>query len=259
MKLGTKKRQNVAFIRPKEKMSKKYRWGMVIDLDKCTGCQSCVVACKQENNVPFSNPEQASKGRTISWLKVLSVVVGEFPDIRMRNLPLLCMHCQNPPCVKVCPVEATFLGEEGIVGQIYNRCIGCRYCMNGCPYSIKFFNWFEPDVPQDLKNAFNPDVSARPKGVVEKCTFCHHRMQKAKEAADKEKRDVQDGDYVPSCVQSCPAGAMTFGNLLDKDSAVSKLANGPRAFRLMEELGTEPHIFYLSEGDWLEKKTEFPR
>ncbi len=249
----------MAFIRPKEKMSKKHRWGMVIDLDKCTGCQACVVACKQENNVPFSNPDQAEKGRTISWLKVLSIYVGEYPDMRMRNLPLLCMHCQNPPCVKVCPVEATFLGEEGIVGQIYNRCIGCRYCMNACPYSIKFFNWFKPDFPEEMQNALNPDVSVRPKGVVEKCTFCHHRLQIAKEKAGKEKRELQEGDYVPACVQSCPAGAMTFGNLLDKDSAVSKLVNGPRAFRLMEELGTETDVYYLSEGDWLEKKTEFPR
>lgn len=232
---------------------------MVIDLDKCTGCMACAVACKQENNVPSSSPEQAEMGRMISWLKVLAVYAGEFPDIRVRYLPVPCMHCQNPPCVKVCPVEATFLGEEGIVGQIYDRCIGCRYCMNGCPYSIKFFNWYKPEIPESMKNAFNPDVTVREKGVVEKCTFCHHRLQKASEKAGKEKRELQEGDYVPACVEACPAKAMTFGNLLDPNHTVYKLVNGPRAFRLKEELGTEPHVYYLSEGDWLEKKTEFPR
>jgi molybdopterin-containing oxidoreductase family iron-sulfur binding subunit len=223
---------------------------MAIDLDKCTGCQACVVACKVENNVPFATPEEAAMGRTISWMEVLTTFEGEYPNLRARYLPRPCMHCQNPPCTKVCPVVATYKNPEGLVAQIYPRCIGCRYCTNNCPYTVKYFNWSRPEWPQEMENYLSPDVSIRPKGVVEKCTFCHQRLQRASEEARVEGRELREGDYVPACVESCPSEAMYFGNLDDPDSTVARLVESARAFHLMEELGTEPHVYYLREGQW---------
>lgn len=226
------------------------KWGMVIDLDRCTGCQACVVACKAENNIPFSDPRQSALGRTISWIEVLITVDGEYPRIKTRFIPRPCMQCENPPCTKVCPVSATYKNEEGLVAQVYARCIGCRYCTNACPYTAKYFNWFEPSWPDEMKKCLNPDVSSRPKGVVEKCTFCHHRLQKAREQARAEKRDLREGDYVPACVQTCPAEAMFFGDLNNPASTVARLAASSRAFRLLEDLGTDPKVIYLTEGEW---------
>jgi len=224
------------------------RWGMVIDLDRCTGCQACVVACKQENNVPFSTPEEAEMGRMIAWVQVLPTVEGEYPDVKMRFMPLLCQQCDHPPCTNVCPTGATYKNAEGIVAQVYPRCIGCRYCANACPYSAKFFNWSEPQWPESMRASFNPDVSVRPKGVVEKCTFCHHRLIRAREQARAEGREMVPADYQPACVQVCPAEAMTFGDLNDPHSEVAALAKDSRAFRLLEDLGTEPKVIYLREG-----------
>lgn len=226
------------------------RWGMVIDLDKCTGCQACVVACKAENNIPFSSPKEAERRRIISWMTVLTITEGEFPHLRSRFIPRPCMHCDNPPCVKVCPVGATYKNREGLVAQIYTQCIGCRYCTNNCPYTLKYFNWYPPEWPKEMENYLNPDVSIRSKGVVEKCTFCHHRLQKAKEKARAENRELQEGDYVPACVQTCPPEAIYFGDLDNPKSAVAQLSRNPRAFRLLEELGTEPKVYYLTEGEW---------
>lgn len=226
------------------------RWGMVIDLDKCTACQACVVACKAENNVPFSSPEEAEKRRIISWMSILPVIEGEYPNLRARFVPRPCMHCENPPCVKVCPVGATYKNEEGLIAQVYTQCIGCRYCTNNCPYTLKYFNWFPPQWPEEMKAYLNPDVSIRSKGVVEKCTFCHHRLQRAREKARAENRRLKEGDYVPACVQTCPAEALYFGDLDDPKSSVANLIRNPRAFRLLEELGTEPKVYYLSEGEW---------
>lgn len=226
------------------------KWGMVIDLDKCTGCQACVIACKAENNIPFSTPEEASYGREISWMVVLPIFEGEYPHVRVRYLPRPCMQCQRPPCTKVCPVGATYLNKEGLVAQIYPRCIGCRYCTAACPYTVKYFNWREPEWPSEMKGSLNPDVSVRPKGVVEKCSFCHHRLLKAKEQARSEGRSLREGDYQPACAQACPAKAIFFGDLEDPNSTVFRLSKDPRAFRLLEELGTEPKVHYLSEGEW---------
>lgn len=227
------------------------RWGMVIDLDKCTGCQACVVACKQENNIPFSSPEEAEYGREISWIKVMTIAEGEYPDIKLRFMPMLCQHCDNPPCTKVCPTGATYKNPEGLVAQINPRCIGCRYCGNACPYQVKYFNWHEPQWPEEMKASLNPDVSIRPKGVIEKCTFCHHRLQKVREQAAVEKREVKsEGEYVPACVQSCPAEAMVFGDLDDPKTEVTRLAKSTRAFKALEDLGTEPKVIYLKEGEW---------
>ncbi len=226
------------------------RWGMVIDLAKCSGCQACVVACAAENNVPCAEPDEAGRGRALTWIKVVPFVEGEFPHVKARLLPLPCLHCDTPPCIKVCPVDATNITPEGIVRQIFSRCIGCRYCTNACPYTVRVFNWRKPEWPEEMAEAHNPDVSLRPKGVVEKCTFCHHRLQKAKEEARAQNRPLAEGDYVPACVETCPTQAMYFGDLDDPRSKVSELSRSPRVFRLLEELGTHPKVLYLAEGEW---------
>jgi len=224
------------------------RWGMVIDLDKCSGCQTCVVACHAENNIALIGPEQSAEGRTIHWIELIPYIEGEYPNIKARLLPRPCMHCDHPPCTKVCPVYATYKNEEGLVAQINYRCIGCRYCTTACPYTVKYFNWYEPEWPKEMKGSLNRDVSLRTKGVVEKCTFCSHRLLRAREKAKAERRDLLPEDYIPACVQACPSGAMYFGDLDDSFSTVSKLSRERRAFRLLEDLGTEPKVYYLSEG-----------
>jgi len=226
------------------------RWGMVIDLDRCTGCQACVVACKVENNVPPTGAEESRQGRAISWMRLARMELHEHGGKpASRLVPLPCMHCENPPCVKVCPATATTLDEEGLVAQVFPRCIGCRYCTTACPYTARHFNWHAPRWPEPMREALNPDVSVRPKGVVEKCTFCHHRLQRARDEARMRGRDLERGEYVPACVETCPANAMTFGDLDDPRSDVARLSESPRAFRLMEELGTRPKVIYLSKGE----------
>lgn len=225
------------------------RWGVAIDMDVCTACGACVLACKEENNIPYVSPDEAEDGRALSWMTIVSEVRGEYPNIEVRYMPRLCMHCDNPPCTKVCPVRATYLSDEGIVAQIYARCIGCRYCMAACPYAVKVFNWYEPQWTEGMERAHNPDVSIRPKGVVEKCTFCHHRLQQAREKARMEGRNAIDADYAIACAEICPTDAITFGNLDDPNSRVSQLSRSTRAFRLIEDLGTEPKVYYLKEGE----------
>jgi len=225
------------------------RWGMAIDLARCTACGGCMAACHQENNLTAVGPEQTELGRGHHWLRMLPERTGSEQGIELRYLPHMCYQCDNPPCVVVCPVHATYLSEEGIVGQVYARCIGCRYCEAACPYNAKVFNWYEPEWPGELKKKANPDVSLRGKGVVEKCTFCHHRILSARDEARAAGRELRDGDVTTACAESCPAQAIVFGDLDDPASQVSELAHNPRAFRLLEDLGTEPKVYYLAEDE----------
>ena len=222
---------------------KTYRWAMAIDLDKCSGCSACVAACYLENNVPLSGPAEHIKGRELSWIRIEPFFNGfKQPFL----LPVMCQQCDDAPCETVCPVYATTHDDEGLNIQVYNRCVGTRYCNNNCPYKARRFNWFEqvPPAPMDLLT--NPDVSRRPKGVMEKCTFCIQRIRRAKDLAKDQNRLVQDGEITPACAQTCPAGAITFGNILDKSSRVYALAHDSRAYRILEELGSRPSVSYLT-------------
>lgn len=232
-----------------EPQKSEHQWGMAIDLDRCTGCQACVAACHAENNLPVSTPESAAKGRAVHWIRVDRYYEGEFPDVRVRYMPVLCQQCDEAPCEPVCPVYATYKNAEGLNVQVYNRCVGTRYCANNCPYSVRFFNWFDPTWPAPLDLQHNPDVSIRMTGVMEKCTFCIQRIQRGKTEAKQENRPVADGDINPACVQSCPAKAMVFGDLNDPESEVSRLAANGRSTRLLEHLGTKPKVFYLQRAE----------
>ena len=225
------------------------QWAMAIDLDRCTGCAACVVACDAENNIPTAGPDQAAQGRAKSWIRIDRYYEGEFPDIKVRFRPVLCQHCDDAPCEPVCPVYATYQNAEGLNVQVNSRCIGTRYCANNCPYTVRFFNWESPrwDPPLDLQ--LNPDVSIRPAGVVEKCTFCAHKIKRAKLDADAEDRELADGDVQPACVQSCPAEAMTFGDMSDSKSRVSKMIASGRSEQLLSDLGTKPRVYYLKKAD----------
>ena len=154
-----------------------HRWGMAIDLDRCTGCQACVVACHAENNLPVSHPEQAAKGRTAHWIRIDRYYEGEFPDIKVKYMPVLCQHCDDAPCEPVCPVYATYQNPEGLNVQVYNRCVGTRYCANNCPYTVRYFNWFDSGMAAAAPVQHNPDVAVRVAGVMEKCTFCIQRIK----------------------------------------------------------------------------------
>ena len=225
------------------------RWGMVIDLDRCTGCEACVVACHAENNVPVVGEKEAIKVRTLHWIRIERYWEGEYPNLKARFMPVVCQHCTEAPCEPVCPVFATYHTPEGLNAQVYNRCIGTRFCGSACPYKVRVYNWFRPEFPGSLSEQLNPDVSVRERGIIEKCSLCVHRIHRAEREADLEGREIQDGDIQPACVQSCPPSALIFGDLSDPESRVSRLAQSNRAFRLLEVLGTDPAIIYLKGGE----------
>lgn len=234
------------------------KWGMVIDVDKCTGCGACMVACQAENNIPPAK-EPFDRLRQLHWILVYKLTNGkEFPDHDVAYLPRPCMQCANPSCVSVCPVIATTKEEEGgIVSQIYPRCIGCRYCIAACPYHARVFNLFDPVWPQGMEKTLTPFVSVRPRGVVEKCTFCHHRWLQAQERARYQGKDpnhLEEGAYIPACAEACPTGAITFGDLNNPNHKVFKLSQSKYAFRLLEKLGTKPQVYYLSKRSWVRRQ-----
>ncbi len=240
------------------------KWSMVIDLDKCVACQGCSIACRFENNTPAVSPDQAKLGRAMRWNDVFPLPInpsddtGVYPNVTTRYIPRPCMHCENPPCIKVCPVGATFQNSEGIVEQNYARCIGCRFCTVGCPYGVRYFNWHKATWDAPLEQHLNPDrveangvlegPAVRPLGVVEKCTYCIHRLQKARAQAEAEGRAFRPDDYVPACVQTCTGKARFFGDMDDPNSTVSRMIKSTRAFRVLDELGTQPKTIYLREG-----------
>jgi Fe-S-cluster-containing dehydrogenase component len=222
-----------------------HRWGMVIDLDRCTGCEACVAACHAENNIATVRADEAARGRTMHWIHVERYWEGEFPDIRARFQPVLCQQCDAAPCEPVCPTYASYHNPEGLNVQVYNRCIGTRYCANACPYTARYFNWFNPAWDKPLHLQLNPDVSLREAGVMEKCTFCNQRILAGEIKAKAENRDLQDGEIKPACVQSCPTTAMIFGDLNDPNSQVSRMSRSVRATTLLAEVGTLPKVIYL--------------
>ena len=231
----------------------KARYGMVIDLDRCTGCGSCMIACAAENNVPAL--PQATSRTGLTPLLVHQVSNGMAGTERRETfIPIMCMQCEHDtPCVKVCPQQAVEVDQAtGIVMQMPQRCLGCRYCMTACPYHARYFNWWDPAWPPGAEHSLNPGVAVRMRGVVEKCNLCHARLHAAKEkAAATGKREIDLADYVPACVEACPTGALQFGNLADANDPVTKGARSPEAFRLLARIGTEPKVYYKSKEAWV--------
>jgi len=242
------------------------KWVMVVDVDRCTGCQACVIACQAENNIPINEEKRFLEFRALQWIRIErywegggveeAVRTGDYSrvdwsQVKVRYIPVLCQQCGNAPCEPVCPVYATYHSAQGLNIQVYNRCIGTRYCANNCPYHARVFNFFDPVWPEMLRHQLNPDVTVRSRGIMEKCTFCVQRLNRAVRRAKQEGRPLRDGDAVPACVQACPTSALNFGNIRDPESRVARLLHEEekREYRLLEDLGTEPNVIYLKKVD----------
>ncbi|MGD9301651.1 MAG: 4Fe-4S dicluster domain-containing protein, partial [Desulfobacterales bacterium] len=225
---------------------KDYRWAMVVDLDRCIGCGACAAGCYAENNVGIVGVERVLEGREMAWLSIERFHDPEHME-KVAFLPMLCQHCDNAPCESVCPVYAPHHSKEGLNNQIYNRCIGTRYCVQNCPYKVRRFNWFDWPWPEPSNLQLNPDVTVRSKGVMEKCSFCIQRIKTARNVAKNEKRMIRDGEVQPACVQTCPTEALVFGSLMDKNSRVRKLVDDSRAYQAMGYLNTKPAVIYLKK------------
>jgi molybdopterin-containing oxidoreductase family iron-sulfur binding subunit len=225
------------------------QWGMVIDLDKCTGCSNCVTACYAENNVPVVGYDQCVKGRQQAWIHVGRYWKGDYPEVTAEYAPMLCQQCGNAPCESVCPVFASSHSEDGLNQQVYNRCIGTRFCANNCPYHVRVFNWYDPYWPSPLEQQLNPDCTVRGAGVMEKCTFCVQRIRRSNQDATVRHNALVDGELRPACAQACPPQAIWFGKLNDQRSAVSQLwtDNEARYYRVLQDKNTEPHVIYLKK------------
>ncbi len=226
-----------------------HKWSMVIDLSACVGCSACVIACQSENNIPVVGPEQIKAGRDMYWIRIDRYYEGDSRNPSVLHQPILCQHCDNAPCEIVCPVNATTHSPDGLNQMVYNRCVGTRYCSNNCPFKVRRFNFFEYTAmkkePESL--VYNPEVTVRPRGVMEKCTFCVQRIQNAKQKAKTEGRKILDGEIQPACAAACPAGAIVFGDLNDVRSRVTALSKLSRSYRMLEELGIKPSVNYLAD------------
>ena len=227
---------------------KQHRWAMVVDMNRCIGCHACVVACYAENNLGVVGRDGIWACHDMFWLRIDPYLDWDNRFSPVIFQPMLCQQCDSAPCEPVCPVYAAAHSDEGLNMQIYNRCVGTRYCSNNCPYKVRRFNWFDYEWPEPLNWQLNPDVTVRKRGVMEKCTFCIQRIRAAEIVALRENRSVRDGEIVPACVETCPAGVYTFGDLLDPDSAVSKMFRSePRGYQVLRELSTKPAILYLKK------------
>jgi molybdopterin-containing oxidoreductase family iron-sulfur binding subunit len=244
-----------------------HKWAMMINLDLCIGCNACSTACYAENNLAVVGKDRFAKGQAMHWMRIeryWDQAEKEFPEQGASFLPMMCQQCNSATCEPVCPVAATYHTPDGLNAQVYNRCIGSRYCSNNCPFRVRYFNfysYYESSWPEPLNMQLNPDLSVRDKGVMEKCTFCVQRIRVAKDKAKMENRKVGDDDFKPACVQSCPTSAMVFGDYLDEDSQVRKLWEqyqvkmGPykqdkqepdmRGYRVFEGLNVDPSVLYL--------------
>jgi Fe-S-cluster-containing dehydrogenase component/anaerobic selenocysteine-containing dehydrogenase len=226
-----------------------HKWGMVIDLSACVGCSACVVACQSENNSPVVGPDQVIKGREMHWMRIDRTYAGDPEDPSVLHQPILCQQCDDAPCEIVCPVNATTHSPDGLNQMAYNRCVGTRYCSNNCPFKVRHFNYFDyasmKREPEIL--VFNPEVTVRPRGVMEKCTFCVQRIQDVRQRANVEHRSVRDGEIKPACAVACPSEAIVFGDLNDPNSRVATLAKTDRGYRLLRGLGIKPSVTYLAD------------
>ena len=234
------------------------RWGMSIDLSRCTGCNACVAACSAENNVPFVGEDQVRRGREMQWIRIERYFEGgeDGESLETRFVPMLCQQCGNAPCEPVCPVFAAYRTPDGLNAQVYNRCVGTRYCSNNCPYKVRYFNWYDMSTPNDPRTfawpepmhwLLNPDVTVRSKGVMEKCTFCVHRIRGAQHDARMAGVELADGDVTVACEQTCPTNAIVFGNLTDPSARVAQRAEDPRGYHVLGGLNTKPAVTYLQK------------